>query len=213
MLNGKAKKKKAILEAAITVFAEYGYHNAKMAKIAELAGVGAGSLYLYYKNKANILAQIFDYLWEELAQKQEKLADRTDLSAVEKLDGMVDLVFDMFASNASLALVYVIEKHVCYETEACFFSSKKHHEHPSHRKFMDICEAHILEAQEAGMFNPHINAKSFRHFVYGGIDHLILQWAQAPEDFPIDIIRQDVKILVKKGILISDRNVANPPLT
>ena len=78
-----------------------------MAKIAEVAGVGAGSLYLYYKNKANILSQIFDNLWQELAHKQEKMIARTDLTPLEKLDGMIDLVFDMFASNSSLALVYV----------------------------------------------------------------------------------------------------------
>jgi TetR/AcrR family fatty acid metabolism transcriptional regulator len=204
MRNGKAQKKKTILDAAITVFAEYGYHNAKMAKIAEVAGVGAGSLYLYYKNKANILAQIFDHLWEELAQKQERLVARTDLSPVEKMDGMIDLVFDMFASNASLALVYVNEKHLCHDTESCFFSSKKQQEHPSHRKFMDIAETAILEAQKAGRFNPHINAKSVRHFIYGGIDHLILEWAQSPEEYPIDMIRQDVKILAKKGFLGSE---------
>ena len=201
---GKAEKKKAILDAAIQVFAEYGYHNAKMAKIAEVAGVGAGSLYLYYKNKANILSQIFDNLWQELAHKQEKMIARTDLTPLEKLDGMIDLVFDMFASNSSLALVYVTEKHLCHDTESCFFSTKKHEEHPSHRQFMDNCEKMISEAQKAGIINPHINVKSFRHFIYGGIDHLLLEWAQAPEELPLDVIRQDVKILVKKGSLVSD---------
>jgi TetR/AcrR family fatty acid metabolism transcriptional regulator len=202
--NGKAAKKKAILDAAIQVFAEYGYHNAKMAKIAEVAGVGAGSLYLYYKNKANILARIFDDLWDELSQKQEKIVARPDLTPIEKLDGMIDLVFDMFARNASLALVYVTEKHLCHDTESCFFSSKKYEEHPSHRLFMDNCEKMIIEAQKAGIFNPHINVKSFRHFIYGGIDHLLLEWAQDPETLPLDIIRQDVKMLIKRGALAPD---------
>jgi TetR/AcrR family fatty acid metabolism transcriptional regulator len=203
--NGKAEKKKAILEAAVQVFAEYGYHNAKMAKIAEVAGVGAGSLYLYYKNKANILEQIFNNLWQELAQKQESMIARTDLTPLEKLDGLIDLVFDMFANNASLALVYVTEKHLCHDTSSCFFSSKKHDEHPSHRQYMDNVEKMIIEAQKAGIINPHISAKAFRHFTYGGIDHLLLEWAQAPDALPLDVIRQDVKILVKRGSLVLDQ--------
>ena len=58
--DGKAE---LILNAAIAVFAEHGYHQAKMAKIAEVGGVSAGSLYLYFKNKASILSHIFEMTW------------------------------------------------------------------------------------------------------------------------------------------------------
>ena len=79
----KAEKKREILEAAVQVFAQTGYHNAKMAKIAEVAGVGAGSLYLYYRNKEDILEQISINLWEELTDKLDLLAFWKDLTIAD----------------------------------------------------------------------------------------------------------------------------------
>ena len=97
-------KKQAILDAAVTVFARYGYHNAKIAKIAEVAGVGAGSIYLYYENKADILLQIFQIAWEQVARNMITLTAREDLTAQEKLSGMVDLFFDLFSHDTALAI-------------------------------------------------------------------------------------------------------------
>src|SRR5262244_1368979 len=53
-------KRDAILRAAIDVFAERGYFNAQVADVARAAGVAAGTVYLYYKNKDHLLVSIFE---------------------------------------------------------------------------------------------------------------------------------------------------------
>ena len=47
-------KRERILRAAVDVFAEYGYFNAKVAQIAKAAGVADGTIYLYFDGKEDL---------------------------------------------------------------------------------------------------------------------------------------------------------------
>src|SRR5215217_1460953 len=55
-----ASKREAILRAAIDVFAERGYFNAQVADVARAAGVAAGTVYLYFRSKDDLLISIFE---------------------------------------------------------------------------------------------------------------------------------------------------------
>src|SRR3954467_15656766 len=52
-------KRERILRAAIDVFAQNGYFNAKVSEIAKAAGVADGTIYLYFDNKEHLLITIF----------------------------------------------------------------------------------------------------------------------------------------------------------
>ena len=53
-------KYKQIIDAAVIVIAENGYHQAQVSKIAKQAGVADGTIYLYFKNKEDILISVFN---------------------------------------------------------------------------------------------------------------------------------------------------------
>ena len=53
--------KDRILEAALIVFGEKGYHNATMAEIAEAAAVGKGTLYWYFSSKENLFSGMIEH--------------------------------------------------------------------------------------------------------------------------------------------------------
>src|SRR3981081_2376837 len=55
-----------ILDAAIKVFAERGFHTATVAEIARAAGVADGTIYLYFKGKDDLLLRLFDEKMTEL---------------------------------------------------------------------------------------------------------------------------------------------------
>ncbi|MHB8896588.1 MAG: TetR/AcrR family transcriptional regulator, partial [Candidatus Geothermincolia bacterium] len=58
----KEEKAAAIGQAALKVFIKKGYHHTKMADIAGAAGIGKGTVYEYFQDKAEILKSIFaDY--------------------------------------------------------------------------------------------------------------------------------------------------------
>src|SRR6266404_5309935 len=72
-------KRDAILRAAIDVFAERGYFNAQVADVARAAGVAAGTVYLYFKSKDDLLVSIFERsMRESLTAGREAVADLHD---------------------------------------------------------------------------------------------------------------------------------------
>src|SRR5436190_19113285 len=58
-------KRDAILRAAIDVFAERGFFNAQVADVARAAGVAAGTVYLYFRSKDDLLVQLFERTTQE----------------------------------------------------------------------------------------------------------------------------------------------------
>ena len=59
--EGGTETKERILEAALTVFGEKGYHNATIAEIAEEAGIGKGTVYWYFSSKEELFAGMVDH--------------------------------------------------------------------------------------------------------------------------------------------------------
>jgi len=59
-------KRDEILEAALELIAERGFHGAPMAMIAEKAGVGAGTIYRYFETKEALIRQLFEELKAKL---------------------------------------------------------------------------------------------------------------------------------------------------
>src|SRR5437764_11002764 len=53
-------KRDLILRAATDVFAERGFFNAQVADVARVAGIAAGTVYLYFRSKDELLVSIFE---------------------------------------------------------------------------------------------------------------------------------------------------------
>lgn len=68
-------REKEILTAAASVFSDHGVDGAKMAEIARVAGIAEGTLYLYYRNKQDLLNATVGDLWEELMQGADESID------------------------------------------------------------------------------------------------------------------------------------------
>lgn len=60
-------KRKRILEEALTVFAEKGYHGANIADIARRLEMGHGTFYRYFENKHDIFIELINHVLERLA--------------------------------------------------------------------------------------------------------------------------------------------------
>src|SRR5882672_123658 len=71
-------KRDAILRAAIDVFAERGYFNAQVADVARAAGVAAGTVYLYFQSKDDLLVSIFEKTMREALAEGRAAAANLD---------------------------------------------------------------------------------------------------------------------------------------
>jgi len=62
----KKERREQILVSARKVFAEKGYHDAKVGDIASDADVAKGTVYLYFKDKRSIFVELIDTLFSHL---------------------------------------------------------------------------------------------------------------------------------------------------
>jgi TetR/AcrR family fatty acid metabolism transcriptional regulator len=194
MRRKEGNKGKDILEAAIKIFAEYGYHKAKISKIAEEANVAAGSVYVYYSNKEDLLLKIFEGLWERLYRGLKKIADNAELNPEQKVDNMIDIVFDAFTENRSLAMVFVNEQNYLMQTNLESFTEY-------YEKFLDQAETVLKQGIKKGVFSDKISKKIFRYFVFGAVRNILHNWAYGQIQISIPKIKKDVKYFIKNGIM------------
>src|SRR5438445_8577857 len=91
-----------IIEAAVRVFARKGYYNSRVSDIAREAGIAAGTIYLYFKTKDDILVTLFrDKMAEFVGSLRKAIADEPD--AVAKVRRLVVLHFRMLEDDPELA--------------------------------------------------------------------------------------------------------------
>src|SRR2546428_1190638 len=101
-------KRGRILDAAIRVFAERGFHSATVAEIARAAGVADGTIYLYFKGKDDLLLRLFDEKMTGLVA-EVKAALAQERRAAEKLKRFIQLHLALVERNPDLAAVLIVE--------------------------------------------------------------------------------------------------------
>ncbi|MCK5130102.1 MAG: TetR/AcrR family transcriptional regulator [Clostridiales bacterium] len=69
--------KQRILDVATDLFAQYGFKEVSMRRIAAEVGIKASSLYKHYENKEDILESIFDVFREKLSQTEPSIPEFT----------------------------------------------------------------------------------------------------------------------------------------
>jgi len=94
-------KRRGILDAALSVFAKSGYADARISDIAEAAGVGKGTVYLYFSSKEDLLMGVFEACVDDTLVMIDELAD-SDVSPAEGLRTFFDGALRLVASNVEL---------------------------------------------------------------------------------------------------------------
>ncbi len=104
----RADKRARILEAAIKVFAEKGYHGSRVSDIAAEAGIAYGLVYHYFKNKEEILATIFEERWSGFIEAVDAIASGPT-STEDKLVSVAALILNAYRVRPDWVKVLVLE--------------------------------------------------------------------------------------------------------
>jgi TetR/AcrR family fatty acid metabolism transcriptional regulator len=162
-------KRRRILDAAVEIFSRYGFYNSKVAQVAKAAGVADGTIYLYFKNKEDILIQVFEDTMEEANSRQRMALDGLT-SATEKLRTFVRVHFELVGRNPALAEVLTVELRQ---------SSKfmRDADMRSFGRYLAIGARIVAEGQASGEFSPDLRPRRVARMLFGAIDELALEWA------------------------------------
>jgi TetR/AcrR family fatty acid metabolism transcriptional regulator len=106
--DAEPEKRRAILHAAVRVFAEKGYHGCRIADVARQAGVAYGLVYHYFQNKEALLENVFAEQWTIFIDALQGIADGTG-TAPEQLAAMCHFAIDVFRTAPAAVRVLLLE--------------------------------------------------------------------------------------------------------
>lgn len=186
-------KRRRILDAAVGVFAQHGFYNARVSQIAREANVADGTIYLYFKNKEDILIQVFiDAMNEILRRQDEALVEITD--PVQRLATFVRVHFESVAESRALAEVITVELRQ---------SSKfmRNTDMKPFGRYLGIIARIVDDGIRAGVFNDAIPSRTVARAVFGAIDELALEWAMGGREDSLPEASRVVTQLFLSGLL------------
>ena len=187
-----SEKYQRILDAAIAVIAENGYFNAPVSRIAERAGVADGTVYLYFKNKEQILmAAIEKALTTFLERARQELKTVDDPK--QRLRRLACLHFESLAANRELAVVLQIELRQSAKFLAEF----------SHRylvEYFNLIRSIIREGQERGVFRQDVSEKIAANCYFGALDEMVTSWVLSEREYSLPAMADAVVDLLVRGM-------------
>lgn len=186
-------KKERILQTAIEIFSKDGFHGAKITKIAELADVAAGSIYLHFANKEQILEEVLFRSWSKIENYIVELTENESLNNFDRIISITGFIADRVFENRNIATM-ILQEHQ-------FWSSA---ENP---KLNDIVNSStlllkniIIDGMKTGEFRSILIPSLSASFFIGGVWSLMEYWANHFEDYTLDIIKKQVGKLVESSL-------------
>ncbi|HYB52865.1 MAG TPA: TetR/AcrR family transcriptional regulator [Thermoanaerobaculia bacterium] len=161
-------KPQQIIEAAVRVFARKGYYNSRVSDIAREAGIAAGTIYLYFKTKDDILVTLFrDKMADFVSNLRKAIADEPD--AVAKVRRLVALHFRMLETNPELAEVVQVELRQGQK----FFRGASSHEIGA---YFSLIGSVLEEGVAQGSFRRDLPVKVATKMLFGAMDQMATSW-------------------------------------
>ena len=171
-------KRERILAGAIEAFAAHGFHRARVSDVAKAAGVADGTIYLYFENKDELLARIFDQTLEQFWARGESYVVEAE-AADEQMRRLVELHLKFLGENRSLAAVFQVDlrhsPHFLGDVSRRVF-----------RRHLDRIEEMIRAGQEQGVFAADIPAAEGAKMAFGAVDQLVTSWVLSRRNYRLE---------------------------
>ncbi|MEJ5376180.1 MAG: TetR/AcrR family transcriptional regulator [bacterium] len=163
--DGKHQK---ILNAAVKVFAQKGFFNAKVSEIAKEAQVADGTIYLYFKNKDDILIHLFEEEMEKIIQKMEENL-RVGSDPLDKLRIFIKTHLGLVESNPAMAEVIQVELRQSNKFMKDYDNRKFH-------EYLNLLAEIIREGQQQGLIRQNILPSVAKRVIFGALDEMSTYW-------------------------------------
>lgn len=187
------EKYAAILDAAQQVIAQQGYHSAQISRIAAQAGVAAGTVYLYFKNKPDLLVCLFrerlKVLIDEARQAMEGVTDPR-----EKLRRVIRQHFVSLGTRRDLAMVTQIEMRQADTGVQQQISQIM-------KGWFQMIDEIIAEGQASGLFIDTVPPKQIRNLIYGTLDQTVTAWVLSGFHFDLEALAEPTYQLITNGVI------------
>lgn len=193
--RGEVTREQKIIDAAVTVFAREGFHEARVSDIAREADVAYGLVYHYFKTKEAVLERIFEQTWSQLSEGLRAVSER-DAPVADRLGSVVKLMLKSYRLAPDLIRVLVVEVtrsgHLRGRVDAIAAA-------------FSVIEDLIREGQDRGELRKELDPQLASYALWGTIDEVLTGWvfeALVYEDDAIDTVCNQVADLIIGGLSV-----------
>jgi AcrR family transcriptional regulator len=163
----KVATRERVLEAALGVFSEKGFHTATMDEVAVRAGVGKGTLYRYFANKETLFNELVRQRLEELEKKARTILDGQD-DVLTMITKYVRVYFEFFDRNQRLYRLIAQERlDIGVQVQELYLKQVK--------RRIPVLKRKVHEASQEGLFKP-LDFETVFYGVMGFIHGIIQKW-------------------------------------
>lgn len=161
-------KRDALLRAAIDTFAARGFFNAQVADVARAAGVAAGTVYLYFRSKDDLLTSIFEKTMKEVIGEGRESVGKIE-DPVERLREIARLHLGRLGRDRALAVVFQVELRQSTKFMERFSATQL-------REYLGIIRDVIADGQARGVFRSSVNPTLGAKLFFGALDEMATNW-------------------------------------
>jgi TetR/AcrR family fatty acid metabolism transcriptional regulator len=194
--NDKNNKYHLILEAAIKVFARQGFYQSTVAQIAKEAGVADGTIYLYFKNKDDILVQFFNYRTKQVFDGFRAAVNQAD-NSLDKLRNLIRRHLMEFQRDRNMAVVYQIETHQNSRLAEAQIREMA-------QMYQDLVSEIVEAGQQEGRIRKDLYVSLVKRFILGAVDEVINTWLHSDKDYDLVTMADPLVELFIRGIGTTD---------
>jgi AcrR family transcriptional regulator len=177
-----------ILDAAMSIFAQKGYHSAKLDEIASESETSKGSIYFHFPNKERLFIALVDQFAD--------LLERRVIAAIEQYPqgmGRVKVAletclqtFGRYRRPAKILLVQAMGLGTTFEEKRLEVNDR----------FARLIETYLQEAVAIGDIGP-VDAELVSHAWMGAIYQIVIRWVYTGEPEPDTILATLVPLLMR----------------
>jgi len=189
--KNKSEKYQVILNSAGSVFAEHGFYKATISQIAAQAGVADGTLYLYFKNKDDILYQYINYKTEVVFAKM-RAAVEEGRNSEEKLRRLIRCHLEEFQNDKNMAVNFLSETRYLRDIQSQIKDISK--------MYLDLLSEIIEQGQIEGAMRQDLFVGLVKRFMLGAVEGVISTWVSAEGRYDLVSMADPLVDLYLKGV-------------
>ncbi len=186
-------KRERILRAAIDVFAQNGFFNAKVSEIAKAAGVADGTIYLYFDGKEDLLVNIFRDHTRTYLQSLER-----ELAHVRRAEDRIRITIrhhlEALGRDRSLAIVAQVELRHSLK----FMSLLSQQEVAD---YLGLLRKMVEAGQAEGSFRRNLHPQLVAKAIFGVLDEMVTSWMLSEKDYNLADSADQIADLLLTGLL------------
>ncbi|MGD1975583.1 MAG: TetR/AcrR family transcriptional regulator [Desulfobacterales bacterium] len=193
-MNKKNKNNKyhLILEAAVKVFARQGFYQSTVAQIAREAGVADGTIYLYFKNKDDILVNFFQYKTKQVFERFRVEVNRAE-NSLDKLHNLIRRHLAEFQRDRDMAILYQVGTHQIDRLAEDQIREMS-------KMYQDLISEIVEAGQQEGRIRKDLYVGLVKRFILGGVDEVINTWLHSEREYDLVSMADPLVELFVRGI-------------